>query len=41
MNITAETKLCGFTVNRIRQIDELNATLVEMVHNKTGAELNY
>lgn len=39
MNITAETKLYGFTVNRIRQIDELNSTLVEMVHNKTGAEL--
>lgn len=39
MNITAETKLYGFTVNRIRQIDELNSTLVEMVHDKTGAEL--
>lgn len=39
MNITTETKLCGFTVNRIRQIDELNATLVEMIHDKTGAEI--
>ncbi len=39
MNMTTGTKLYGFTVNRIRQIDELNSTLVEMVHNKTGAAL--
>lgn len=37
MNIT--TKICGFTVNRIRKIDEINGTLYEMVHDKTEAEL--
>lgn len=39
MNITKETKICGFTVNRIRKNNELNGTLVEMSHDKTGAEL--
>ncbi|MBD5083361.1 MAG: hypothetical protein HDT34_04285 [Clostridiales bacterium] len=39
MNITTETKICGFTVNRIRKNNEINGTLVEMTHDKTGAEL--
>lgn len=39
MNITTETKICGFTVNRIRKSDEINGTLYEMSHDKTGAEL--
>lgn len=29
----------GFTVKRIRPIDELDAEFIEMTHNKTGAEL--
>lgn len=29
----------GFTVKRIRPIDELNAEFIEMTHDKTGAEL--
>ncbi len=32
-------KLCGFTVARAREVSELSATLVEMTHDKTGAEL--
>ena len=32
-------KLHGFTVDRVRRVDELNATLVEMSHDKTGAAL--
>lgn len=39
MNITTGTTLFGFTVNRIRKSDELNGTLYEMSHDKTGAEL--
>lgn len=39
MNITTGTKICGFTVNRIRQNDEISGTLYEMSHDKTGAEL--
>lgn len=39
MNIITGTRLCGFTVGRVRQINELHATLVEMQHDKTGAEL--
>ena len=39
MNITTKTKINGFTVNRVRKNDELNGTLYEMSHDKTGAEL--
>ncbi len=39
MNIAKETKMFGFTVNRIRTNDEINGTLYEMSHDKTGAEL--
>ena len=39
MNITTKTKISGFTVNRVRKNDELNGTLYEMSHDKTGAEL--
>ena len=31
--------LHGFTVTRIRNISELDAELIEMVHDKTGAKL--
>ena len=39
MSLTAGTKLHGFTVNRVRQVAELSASLVEMTHDKTGAQL--
>lgn len=39
MNLTAGTKLKGFTVNRVREEKELNGVLTEMTHDKTGAEL--
>ena len=39
MNLTTGTKLHGFTVDRVRKVEELNATLVEMSHDKTGASL--
>ena len=39
MNLTTGTKLHGFTVDRARYVEELNATLVEMSHDKTGAAL--
>lgn len=39
MKLETGTKLHGFTVDRIRQVEELNATLVEMTHAKTGAAL--
>ena len=39
MNLTEKTKLSGFTVTRIREDKELNGRLVEMTHDKTGAEL--
>lgn len=32
-------KIHGFTVDRVRRVDELSATLVEMTHDKTGAAL--
>ena len=31
--------ICGFRVERVRPIEELHATLWEMRHEKTGAEL--
>lgn len=39
MNIAEKIKMFGFTVNRIRKNDEINGTLYEMSHDKTGAEL--
>ncbi len=39
MSLTAGMKLHGFTVNRVRQVAELSANLVEMSHDKTGAQL--
>lgn len=39
MKLETGNKLHGFTVDRVRQVDELNATLVEMTHDKTGASL--
>ena len=39
MNLETGTKLHGFTVDRIRRVEELSATLVEMTHDKTGAAL--
>ncbi len=34
-------KLHGFTVNKITEIDEISAVLVEMTHKKSGAKLNF
>ena len=39
MNLSVGTQLHGFTVTRTRDAAELNARLVEMVHDRTGAEL--
>lgn len=39
MSLTAGAKLHGFTVTRVRHVAELNADLVEMSHDKTGAQL--
>ena len=39
MSLTAGMKLHGFTVDRVRAVAELNANLVEMSHDKTGAQL--
>ncbi|MCM1544105.1 MAG: insulinase family protein, partial [Ruminococcus sp.] len=39
MNMTKGTKLCGFTVERVREVKELSGELVEMIHDKTGAQL--
>ena len=39
MNLSEGTKLNGFKVTRIREEKELNGRLVEMSHEKTGAEL--
>ena len=39
MKLEVGTKLHGFTVDRVRRVDELNASLVEMSHDKTGAAL--
>ena len=33
------TKLHGFTVERVRELPELQARLWEMTHDKTGAQL--
>lgn len=39
MKLEVGSKLCGFTVNRVRYLDELAANFVEMAHDKTGASL--
>lgn len=39
MNLEVNTKLNGFTVTRIREEKEIGGRLVEMTHDKTGAEL--
>ena len=39
MTLMDGQKLHGFTVSRARAVDELNANLVEMIHDKTGAQL--
>lgn len=39
MNIITGTKLCGFTAQRIRDVEEIGGKLIEMVHDKTGAKL--
>ncbi len=39
MSLTTGMQLHGFTVDRIRAVAELNANLVEMSHDKTGAKL--
>lgn len=39
MNLSAGTKLKGFTVNRVREEKELDGSMAEMTHDKTGAQL--
>ena len=39
MNYNAGDKLHGFTIIRARHSEELNGTLVEMKHEKSGAQL--
>ena len=39
MSLCTGTSLHGFTVNRVRHVEELSAHLVEMTHDKTGAQL--
>ena len=39
MKMTIGMKLCGFTVSRVRSVKELGGEFVEMIHDKTGAEL--
>ncbi|MDD6052074.1 MAG: insulinase family protein [Clostridiales bacterium] len=39
MSLHAGEHLHGFTVDRVRQVAELSASLVEMSHDKTGAKL--
>ena len=39
MSMTTGMKLHGFTVDRVRHAAELSADLVEMTHDKTGAQL--
>ncbi|MBQ8554244.1 MAG: insulinase family protein [Clostridia bacterium] len=39
MSLTVGMNLHGFTVTRARAVAELNANLVEMAHDKTGAQL--
>lgn len=39
MKLEKGNQICGFTVDRVRHVEELSATLVEMSHDKTGASL--
>ena len=39
MQLSVGQKLNGFTVVRVRSVEELKSTLVEMQHDKTGAQL--
>ena len=39
MELSIGSKICGFTVTRIREEKELSGRLVEMVHDKSGAGL--
>ena len=39
MNLTTGTTLKGFTITRIRKEKELDGEMVEMTHDKTGAQL--
>lgn len=39
MDFQTGTKLHGFIVKRVRNVKELNASFIEMTHEKTGAEL--
>lgn len=39
MDLTVGQTLHGFTVTRVRREEELHGALVEMVHDKTGAQL--
>lgn len=39
MTITTGTKISGFNVQRVRHVEELNGKLVEMIHERTGAQL--
>lgn len=39
MKLTTGMELCGFTVQRVRVIKELDAVLVEMIHEHSGARL--
>ena len=39
MKLSVGTKLHGFEVTRIREIQQLDGRLVEMRHEETGAEL--
>ena len=39
MELKIGSKLCGFTVTRIREEKEIDGRLVEMVHDHSGAEL--
>lgn len=39
MKLEVGDRLHGFNVNRVRRVEELNASLVEMSHDRTGAAL--
>ena len=32
-------RISGFTINRIRPVEELDAEMIEMTHDRTGLEL--
>ena len=39
MNLNVNDKMHGFTVTRIRDIEEFEGRLIEMEHDRTGARL--